>query len=415
MKAIPDFQVRATYCDYREDDDVVYEALKRATMPLDRVWDKLRSAKSIAIKFNQDFDTNRTPLYEGMRQQLVSDKVARAVVRLLREETKAEIFYTDISVFIREDNPNPTEKTQLAPVMREFDVPYLNANLPPFRIYQVPGGGQMFRQYVMPEKVIEADALVDVQRLKNHAFMGVTLTLKNLFGLMPMREPDGRSRQYFHHLVRMPYMLADIGRLFNPTLNIIDGLIAQAGQEWGDGVGMVRVTNLLAAGDHPVATDACVTHLMGFDPKEDWPNQPFPRDRNALLAAAEGGFGTVELDEIDFVSEVNPQPAGTFFTHMTDSMERNVTWRRTTCEQALFYRDHMQDFVNKYAGEYILLQDYEVRFHSESSYLRRSRRTLSGERPDQAMWLKYVDPEEKEGENFEVYEAALAHLKAHNF
>jgi uncharacterized protein (DUF362 family) len=414
MNITPEYQVRATQCHYKETDENVYAALKKVTAPLTRVWDKLRGAKKIAIKFNQDFAPDRTPLYYGMRQQLVSDKVARAVVRLLREETDAEIFYTDISVFIREDNPDPTEMTQLAPVMREFDVPYLNANLPPFKIYPVPGGGQMFSQYMMPEKVIEADALVDVQRMKNHAFMGVTLTLKNLFGLMPMREPDGRSRQYFHHLVRMPYMLADIGRLFNPVLNIIDGLLGQAGQEWGDGVGLVRETNLLAAGDHPIATDACVTHLMGLDPTVDWPQQPFPRDRNSLLVAANGGFGTVNLDEIDFISEVKPQPEGTFFTLMTDSMERNISWRRTTSEQALYYRDNFKKFVDQYAGEYILLQENEVRWHDKSSYLQRSRRRLAGERPDQAMWLKYVDPEEKEEEKFNVYDETLEGLKALN-
>lgn len=413
MSTISNYKVRAAHCDYRAEDEVVYAALKRATAPLNKAWEKLRAANTIAIKFNQDFKVERTPLFEGMRQQLVSDTVARALVRLLREETTADLFYTDTSVFNRDD-PNPSDTTLIEPVMREFDVPYLNANIPPFKTYQVPGGGQMFSQYVMPEKVIEADALVDVQRMKNHAFMGITLTLKNLFGLMPMHEPGGRSRQYFHHLVRMPYMLADIGRLFNPTLNIIDGLIAQAGEEWGNGVGLARITNLLAAGDHPVATDACVTHLMGLDPKADWPNQPFPRDRNALLAAVEGGFGTVELDEIDFESEVDPQPEGTFFAKMTDSMERNVSWRRTTCEQALHYRDHMQEFVDQYAGEYILLQDYEVRWHNESSNLRGSRRQLAGKHPDQAMWLKYVDPDENEGEKFEVYEATLAHLKAHN-
>ncbi len=405
------YKVRATYCNYKSEDEVVYEALKRATAPLTKAWDKLRAAKTIAIKFNQDFKVERTPLFEGMRQQLVSDEVVRAVTRLLREETSADLMYVDTSVFNRDD-PNPSDSTQIDPIMREFDVPYLNANLPPFTICQVPGGGQMFSEYVMPEKVIEADALVDVQRLKNHAFMGITLTLKNLFGLMPMHEPESRTRHYFHHLVRMPYMLADIGRIFNPTLNIIDGLIGQAGEEWGDGEGLARITNFLAAGDHPISTDACVAHLMGLDPKTDWPNQPFPRDRNALLAAVEGGFGTVSLDEIDFESEVEPQPEGTFYSKMTDSMERNVSWRRTTCQQALYYRDHMQKFVDQYAGEYILLQDYEVRMHNESSHLRGSRRQLAGDRPDSAMWLKYVDPDEKEGEKFEVYERTLADLEA---
>ena len=113
------------------------------------------------------------------------------------------------------------------------------------------------------------------------------------------------------------------------------------------------------------------------------------------------------MDEIDFESEVEPQPEGTFFTKMTDSMERNVSWRRTTCQQALYYRDNMQKFVDQYAGEYILLQDYEVRWHNESSYLRGSRRNWQVNVRIQAMWLKYVDPEEKEGEKFEVYEADL--------
>ena len=36
-----------------------------------------------------------------------------------------------------------------------------------------------------------------------------------------------------------------------------------------------------------------------------------------------------------------------------------------------------------------------------------SRRKLSGANPEQAMWLKYVDPEETEGEHYTVYERGL--------
>jgi uncharacterized protein (DUF362 family) len=406
-------QVRAVHCDYHASDDLVYEALKHCTSPLTHAWHKLSNAKRIAIKFNQDYAPQHTPYFKGMRQQLVSDKVARAVIQLLREKTSAELFYTDISVFHREDNPNPVASTHLARLMRDFDVPYLNANLPPFDTYAVPGGGQMFRQYVMPARVMQADALVNVQRMKNHVFTGITLTLKNLFGLVPMREPDGRSRQYFHHLVRMPYVLADLGRLLDPTLNIIDGLIAQAGGEWSaTGQEVPRVTNLLIAGDHPVSTDVVGAHLMGFDPTQDWLVTPFHRDRNALLVAAEGGFGTVKLDEIDWTSEVERQPDGMFFAAMTDTIERVISWRQTTCEQALFYRDHKRDLVDKYAHKYILLQENEVKWHSKSSYLRMSRRKLSGGKPEQAMWLKYVDPEAAEGERYEIYEQTLSDLAA---
>jgi uncharacterized protein (DUF362 family) len=407
------YQVRAVHCDHRAEDEAVYQALRRAAMPLSRVWDKLKGARRIAIKFNQDFRTDRTPYFQGMRQQLVSDQVARAVVRLLQEETQAELFYTDITAFERTDNPEPPATAQLASLMTEMGVAYVTGDLPPHRTYPVPGGGQMFRQYLMPEAIMAADALVNVQRMKNHAFMGVTLTLKNLFGLVP-QEPHGRSRQYFHHLVRMPYMLADIGRLFNPTLNIIDALVGQAGQEWGSGEEQGRVVDTLVAGDHPVATDAVGMTLMGHDPHGDWPHQPFPRDSNPVLVAAQGGFGTVDLDDIDYQAEtgIKPQPEGTFYTIETDSFERVVSWRRTTCEQALYYRDHMADFVAKYAGQYILLQEHEVKWHDTTSTLNVSRRQLAGANPDQAMWLKYVDPDEAEGEHYEVYEQTLARMAA---
>ena len=53
-----------------------------------------------------------------------------------------------------------------------------------------------------------------------------------------------------------------------------------------------------------------------------------------------------------------------------------------------------------------------MRWHDRISDLQGSRRTLSGDKPEQAMWLKYVDPQEEEGERFEVYEHGLAHIQS---
>jgi hypothetical protein len=208
-------------------------------------------------------------------------------------------------------------------------------------------------------------------------------------------------------------MLADLGRIFDPALCIIDGLIGQAGMEWGRGRGdgPGRVCNTLIAGNHTIATDACAAYLMGHDPQSDWLTQPFVRDRNSLLVAAEGGFGTVNLDEIDFESEVTA-PVGHFYSVQTDPTEINISWRRTTAEQALYYVDHQKELVDKYAGEYVLLQEGEVKWHDPVSDLRVSRRVLSGDKPEQAMWMKYVDPDEQEGEHFEIYPHALQQAQA---
>ncbi len=403
------YHVRAVSCDYRSSDEEVYQALKRAAAPLDAAWAKLRSARRIGLKFNQDWSPNRVVTHQGHRQQLVSDPVARATLRLLREQTGAEIFAIDVGV----DGPPPgmtrLDCTNILPVLREYDVPFINGHDDPVAWVSVPGGGQMFEKYPVPQSTVDADAMISVQKLKNHAYMGVTLCLKNLFGLMPLA-PLGRPRHYYHHLVRMSYMLADIGRIFNPALNIIDGLVCQAGEEWGRGENP-RICNVLAAGDQVVATDACGAALMGHDPRSDWLTPPFHRDRNALLVAAQGGFGAVDPAQIDFQCEVEA-PVGQFFAKQSDSRETVISWRRTMAEQALYYLDHQKEIVTKYAGQYILLQMGEVRWSDPNGHIGVSRRQLAGGHPEQSLWLKYVDPQEDEAEHFEVYTKNLGQIKS---
>jgi hypothetical protein len=41
-----------------------------------------------------------------------------------------------------------------------------------------------------------------------------------------------------------------------------------------------------------------------------------------------------------------------------------------------------------------------------------SRRVLSGMNPNQAMFMKFVDPDEQEGEHFEIYEQTLRAMAA---
>ena len=412
MQATKNYRVRAVHSDWREDDETVYQNLKRATQPLSRAWDKLRKAKRIAIKFNQDKEQRNHVTWNQHRVQLVSDSVARATLRLLRENTRAELFAADVS-FYRKYVPQAKDEdtTQMRHIFKEFDVHYIDGNVDVVWA-NVPGGGLMFDKYPVTREFADMDEWISVQKLKNHAFMGVTLCMKNLFGLMPT-EPLGRPRTYYHHLVRMPYMLADLGRLYNPALNIIDGMVCQAGEEWGTGDER-RIANTLVAGDHVVATDAVGAHLMGHDiGGGDWKTEPFHRDRNSLRVAAESGFGTVNLNEIDFESEVTA-PVGDkpFFAKITDSQEIVHSWRKTTAEQGLFYRDHIAEITRKYAGDYILLQQGEVKWHDKSGTVSGSRRILSGDHPEQAMWMKYVDPSEAEGEHFEVYERTLRDIEA---
>ena len=400
------YKVRASYCNHRVSEEEIYQTLKRTTDPLTKSWQKIEKARQVVIKFNMMKLPERIEYFQGRRRELVDDAFCRATLRLIKEHTTAQLIATDT---------NPYNNGNIMPTgfnyehhLKEFDVQFVDSSLPPFSDYEVPNGGLMFDRYTLSRCFEEADAMVSVAKMKNHAFMGITLCTKNLFGLPPIIPPEGRTRSYYHHLVRLSYVLPDLALITKPCLNIIDALTGQSGREWG---GEGRICDAMIAGDHPIATDACGMYLMGTDPKSDWPTPPFKRDRNHVLIAAQHGFGTVDLEQIDFESEVE-SPLADFDSVETDSLETVRNWRLTTCQQGVAYLENQRQLVDKYRGQFIYMQGGEVVWNGLDPSDLGSRRQLSGTKKDSALWLKLVDPDEHEGEKFSVYERLLSDFAA---
>ena len=179
-----EFAVRASHCDHRATEEEIYQVLKRTTDPLHRSWQKLEKARKIVLKFNMIKKREAIAYFAGRRRELVDDAVARAVLRLLRERTSAELIATDTfpygNGFVTPDDFNYRH------ILEDYGVRYVDSNLPPFAEYEVPGGGSMFDKYVL-SSVFEDAEVVSIAKMKNHAFMGITLTMKNLFGLQMKR------------------------------------------------------------------------------------------------------------------------------------------------------------------------------------------------------------------------------------
>ena len=396
------YRVRAIPCSHQASGEEIYERLKSITAPLDRSWARLEKARKVGIKFNMQMRPEAVRRIGGRRQELVDEDVVRASLRLLQERTDAELFVIDTSMVPAGQRPG--HDFNMAPIFEEFGIPYVEAGDPPFERYKVPGGGTMFSEYQLSAALGEADAFVSIAKMKNHGFMGITLCLKNLFGLPPI-PPHGRVRTYFHHVIRLSYVLPDLGLITQPCLNIIDGLTGQARREWG---GEGRICDVLIAGDHVIATDACGMHLMGTDPHLDWPHPPFRRDRSPIAVAAEHGFGTANLEEIDLDMGGLQPPLAEFDSEELVPGERVKSLRRSACEQALFYREHRQRLCDQYAGSYIFLQDGNVVWSGTEPDKAGAVQDVSGERKDRAVWLKLADPDEREGEHIGVYERILA-------
>lgn len=400
-----EYAVRAIRCAHTSAGEAVEAALGRITDPLERSWAELGRARRIAVKANIVMEPERIRRTAGLRQELVDDLVLRALLRILRRRTEARIFLVDSTY--HPEGERASCDIHFLPLLRELGVEYVECTNGSLDWYEVPGSPGLFRRYQLNPCFRGADAVVSVATLKSHAFMGVTLTTKNLFGLCPVH-PQNRPRQYFHHVIRLPYVLAELARTLRPCLCVVDGLVGQSGREWG---GDARICDTLVAGDNCIATDACAASLMGHDPAADWPAPPFRRDRNHLRVASDAGYGTVDLARIDFTHDLSV-PVGSFDSQPTDPDEMVESWRRTMCGQALYYRDHRDEFLRRYAGEYVYLQDGEVLWHDRSRHPDGSRRELAGARKESAIWVKLVDPEEREGERLDVYAEELARMPA---
>lgn len=108
----------------------------------------------------------------------------------------------------------------------------------------------------LPQSYVNADVIIDVAKMKTHTLAGVSLGIKNLFGLLTDEE------KIKHHNEDIHLKLVDLLSVRNPEITIIDGLFAMEGQ--GPLYGTPRKENLLIAADNCVAADAIAVFLMGY-------------------------------------------------------------------------------------------------------------------------------------------------------
>ena len=173
------------------------------------------------------------------------------------------------------------EKTGMAKVADELGIPLEeldDSTLLPM------AEGSVFRKVEVSRQVLEADAIINLPKLKTHAQMTLTLGVKNLFGtVVRQRKAEwhyktGLDRDVFADLH------LDIARSLAPALTILDGIEGMEGR--GPGNGRPRTFGLLAASTDPLALDLSVSSLLGVAP-ESFPLYRAARKRGLLPAYEE--------------------------------------------------------------------------------------------------------------------------------
>lgn len=237
-----------------------------------------------------------------------------------------------------------------------FDLPALRAlgrvefedtrNLGEGRAYaqlKVPTGGHLFEHFELNHAYVDTDVFVSLCKLKTHATTGITLTMKNLFGITPnalygdeapsedgvkgrgrmhdlkgwdtrenpaVFDPPGSKREFFDSRdsgYRIPRILSDLNEARPIHLGIIDGIstLNFAEGPWVRGqTQRIARPGVIICGLNPVATDAVGTAVMGF-PNIRAPRgvPPFKPGDNHIVLAERAGLGPCDLSRIDVVGQ----------------------------------------------------------------------------------------------------------------
>ncbi len=116
----------------------------------------------------------------------------------------------------------------------------------------------------LPHSVLDCHLLVSVAKMKTHHWAGATLSMKNLFGLVP-GAIYGWPKNVLHW-AGIPETIVDLHHLFPRQFAIVDGIVGMEGN--GPIQGTPKFAGVLVAGKDPVAVDATCCRVMGIDPKQ---------------------------------------------------------------------------------------------------------------------------------------------------
>jgi uncharacterized protein (DUF362 family) len=119
------------------------------------------------------------------------------------------------------------------------------------------------RELWLPETVLSADIVISMPKIKTHHWAGVTLSLKNLFGIVP-GSVYGWPKNALHWQ-GIDNSIVELAATVPIHFVIADGVEAMEGN--GPLHGPMKPLGCLVFADDPVAADATCCASMGIDPR----------------------------------------------------------------------------------------------------------------------------------------------------
>ncbi|MDP6458665.1 MAG: DUF362 domain-containing protein [Candidatus Bathyarchaeota archaeon] len=178
--------------------------------------------------------------------------ILEAVICLVRKET-------DNITVVESDNisdtaDNRAARSGLLDKLDDLSISFMNLTRDDHEVHEVAG-----KKLRLPRTVLDAEYFVNLPKIKTEGHVSVTLSIKNLFGVLQRRKKSVLHR-------RLNEILPYLAKTVRHDLIVVDGLVAMEGN--GPIIGTPREMGIVIAGRNPVSVDAFCARLMCFDPSE---------------------------------------------------------------------------------------------------------------------------------------------------
>ena len=171
-----------------------------------------------------------------------------------------------------------------------------------------------YSSFTVNQILDDVDVYISIPKMKQHYDAGVTHSLKNQVGMVPIQFymlPDQTgSRTALHYeggniRTHLPRSICDLNFARPVNLAVIDGI---KNAEGGEGVWnptfQISEYDVLLAGKNPVATDSIASYIMGNDPQPAKLLLPGGEEcDNYLELLHQKGMGTNQIIEIELVGD----------------------------------------------------------------------------------------------------------------
>jgi len=164
--------------------------------------------------------------------------------------------------------------------------------------------GKVIKKIKVPALLKEFDFIISIPVMKTHMHTQVTLSVKNMKGLLWRREKARFHQLQYDQKVteghkELDIAISEMASVLSPHLAIIDGTVGMEGM--GPAYGRRKKMGVILAGNHALSADAIAARLMGFNP------EALPH----LKLSAERGLGEIRwrrisVDPKDFLKWETP-------------------------------------------------------------------------------------------------------------